>query len=154
MNDETEYVTYNIFGYVFCICNWIHFKSNLPNTGTKCQALTSIRLTHSQYTTKIVRKKCYTTKYNNEVRQTISVYIKCQDEQHTISRRGGRRLLCRVLANSEQVSLLRKLVSDSGALTSAGSLFQRCGAKTEKNCDFDLDFCLLLVMAVPDAQLK
>ena len=30
MSDETEYVTYYIFEHVFC--NWIHFKSNLPNT--------------------------------------------------------------------------------------------------------------------------
>ena len=38
--------------------------------------------------------------------------------------------------NSEQVSLLRKLVSDSAILTSGGSSFHHCGPRTEKSCDF------------------
>ena len=47
------------------------------------------RLTHSLYTTKIARVRCYRTKYYKEIRHTISAYIKCQDVQHATSRRGG-----------------------------------------------------------------
>ena len=42
------------------------------------------------------------------------------------------------------MSLLRKLVSDSGVLTSAGSSFHHCGAKTQKSCDFNERLLLAL----------
>ena len=52
----------------------------------------------------------------------------------------------RVLVNSEQVSLesLEKLVSDFAFLTSAGSSFHHCGAKTEMSCDFVVSLCFLI----------
>ena len=48
--------------------------------------------------------------------------------------------------NSEQVSLesLRKLVSDSADLASAGNSFHHCGAKREKSCYFAVQPLLAL----------
>ena len=63
---------------------------------TECQALTIARLTHSSYTTKIARIRCYNatmlrTAFNcQDVQHTISVYIKCWDVQtYTKCERGG-----------------------------------------------------------------
>ena len=38
---------------------------------------------------------------------------------------------------AESRSLLRELLRDSAALTSAGSTFHHCGANAEKSCDFE-----------------
>ena len=35
------------------------------------------------------------------------------------------------------MSLLQKLASDSAVLTTAGSSFHHCGARTERSCDFE-----------------
>ena len=46
--------------------------------------------------------------------------------------------------DSGVLSLLWKQVSVSAVLTSAGSSFHHCGAKTEKSCEFDLQPLLAL----------
>ena len=50
---------------------------------SKCQALTIARLTHSPYTTKTARIRCYTMQSTifkrKDIQHAIMVYIKCKD---------------------------------------------------------------------------
>ena len=68
------------------------------------------------------------TQYNYN---TISAYIQCLDIQHTISRGGGSGGGSRWTLNKWVLSLLRKLVRDYAALTSAGRSLHHCGASRD-----------------------
>ena len=64
------------------IYRWRYRKDAHRN---KCQAITIARLTHSLYTTKIARIRCY---------MMLSTIFKCQDVQHTIRWRLEQELSC------------------------------------------------------------